>query len=85
MFIICVYDSKSSSKFHKLCSKWLFWKQNSVFDWDLTVGTSKKFIRDMEKLLEKEGGSCVIYTYQKIEWIKTYLLGDQKDNNNFIF
>lgn len=73
MFIVWVYDSENSSKFRKVLKKFLFWRQNSVFDWELTQWDLEKLKNDISKLIDTDSNDYVIiYIFKKI-WSKALI------------
>jgi CRISPR-associated protein Cas2 len=68
MYVVIVYDSDDSVKFHKYLKKFLFWKQNSVFYGELTEGKFKKIQNKINEMLS-ENDSIIIFSNNSSDFI----------------
>lgn len=80
MFAVVVYDIPSDEsgktrrqKVHKLCQKYGYHVQNSVFELDITYSDLLKVKHDIEKVIDDETDS-----------VRLYVLGRERTNNNVI-
>lgn len=64
MFVIIVYDvgEKRVAKALKICRKYLNWVQNSVLEGEISDVNLKKLRAEMEKLIDSEVDSVILYT-----------------------
>lgn len=90
MFIVFVYDSSKSEKFRKVAKKYLFWRQNSVFDWELWQWDFNKFFSEIKNLIEENTNDyCIFYKFKTIwtNWITPDIIELWKTRNedDFIF
>ncbi len=63
MYIILAYDVNEEriNRVHKVCKKYLFWVQNSLFEGELTEGRLKDMIRELETVIDPDEDAIVIY------------------------
>lgn len=80
MFLVVVYDIPSDisgtirrKKIHKICQKYGFHVQNSVFELDITYSDLLKVKHDIEKVLDIETDS-----------VRLYVLGKERTDTNVI-
>jgi CRISPR-associated protein Cas2 len=88
MFVIALYDSPQSTKFRKILKKYLFWRQNSVFDWELTKWDIVKLQNEISNNIINDIDYVIFYVFTKI-WkvgIKPDIIeyGKKRESNDFI-
>ncbi len=87
MFVIVVYDVKEKrvSKALKVCRKYLYWVQNSVFEGELTGAQLVKFKSDIKKVLKEEEDSVVIYKFRTKTYFSRETIGIEKGGESEFF
>ncbi len=68
MRVVLVYDIADERRLlivHKVCKRYLYWVQNSVFEGELTKGKLNQLIRELEEVIDSEEDSIVIYTFKE--------------------
>jgi len=88
MFVILVYDVKEErvQKLHKLCKRYLTWVQNSVFEGEITEGNFIKLIKDIDKIIDKNYDSVLIYKFRTKNYYERQEIGINKPSHeDFIF
>lgn len=80
MFAVIVYDipstkegAKRSSAVRKICAKYGYHVQNSVFELDIDYSSVMKIVHDIEKIIDKQADS-----------VRLYSLGKSRTENNVI-
>lgn len=83
MFVILCYDfsTKRVGKALKICRKYLTWVQNSVFEGQLTEGSFKKLKKELERLMDIDEDSLIIYTVGNLKYSKKEIIGIEKTGN----
>lgn len=81
MFVILVYDfgEKRVGKALKKCRKYLTWVQNSVFEGDITEGNIKKLKVELEKVMDKNEDSIIIYSFNTTRYSHREVIGVSKN------
>lgn len=81
VFVILFYDFGEGrvAKALKICRKYLRWVQNSVFEGELTKSQLKKLIHEIEKIMDKEYDSIIIYTFASMRYSERISLGIEKN------
>jgi len=66
MFTILVYDIKEErvAKIYKIVKRYLYKKQKSVFDGLINKEDLNKLKKDLEKVMNKEEDSVIIYEFK---------------------
>jgi CRISPR-associated protein Cas2 len=85
MFFIIVYDVEAC-KTQKLCDylrQWMTWRQNSVFEGELTESEFKQ-VKSKLKELVGEDDQVIIYTASGPDLVDTETLGDDIDDERFL-
>jgi CRISPR-associated protein Cas2 len=64
MFMVVFYDvpAKRTNVYRKLLSRYLTWRQNSVFAGDLTEALYKKMRREIDQVLDMEDRLAFVTT-----------------------
>ncbi|SHJ82104.1 CRISPR-associated endonuclease Cas2 [Desulfofundulus thermosubterraneus] len=80
MFIILVYDVnvKRVSKVLKTCRKYLHWVQNSVLEGEISEANLKKLRMELNRLIDKEEDSVIIYNLRTTKYSTREILGLKK-------
>ncbi len=86
MFVILVYDIKEKrvGKVLKICRKYLYWVQNSVFEGELTESKFEKLKIELKNLIEETEDSIIIYTSPVIWYSKREIIGKEKGGESLI-
>jgi CRISPR-associated protein Cas2 len=87
MYIILVYDvgEKKTSKIMKLCRTYLNHVQNSVFEGEISDSNLLELKIKINKLINKENDSIIIYQLYFDKYAKKEILGKDKNScDNFI-
>ena len=92
MYIILVYDIQTDDegkkilpKVFKLCKKYLFHVQNSVFEGEITDSNLKNLSAQLNKLVRDNHDSVIIYQIRQEKWIKRTFIGKQDDQTDNFF
>ncbi|MDI6701302.1 MAG: CRISPR-associated endonuclease Cas2 [bacterium] len=86
MFVILVYDIKEKrvAKVLKVCRKYLYWVQNSVFEGELTESKFEKLKLELKSIIEETEDSIIIYN-SPVKWYsKREIIGKEKGGENLI-
>ncbi len=86
MYIILVYDVNAErvSKVNKYLKKYLLWRQNSVFEGEISGSLIDSMIRGIKKII-KEEDSVIIYKFMVKSYIENIVIGSEKgDYGNII-
>lgn len=85
MYAIIVYDltSNRTVKMHKKCSKYLHWKQNSVFEGKISKSNYKTLKQWAESYVKNEE-TILIYTFRTKEAVNIDRLGQDKDTDTIL-
>ncbi|MEP7036900.1 MAG: CRISPR-associated endonuclease Cas2 [Acidobacteriota bacterium] len=80
MYILIVYDVgvERVAKVHKLLKQFLHWRQNSVFEGELTEAQIEKVKNSLSSIIENEHDSILLYTARDEKWLKRESLGADK-------
>ena len=92
MHIILVYDIKTDDigkkilhKVFKICKRYLYRIQNSVFEGKLTDSQLYTLKSELKPLIRKDTDSIVIYKVRDAKWVKHEFIGIVEDKtDNFI-
>ena len=86
MFVILVYDvnEKRVNKALKVCRKYLYWIQNSVFEGEITRAKLEKLKIDLKKVIKEEEDSVVIYTFREKRYTGRETIGIKKGGESLI-
>ena len=85
MYIILVYDlkSKRTNKMHKKCSQYLHWKQNSVFEGEITKSKYKKLKNWINNYVEDDE-TVLIYSIRTKDALNIDMIGEDKDTKTIL-
>ncbi|MEK4799370.1 CRISPR-associated endonuclease Cas2 [Thermoactinomyces sp. FSL K6-2592] len=87
MFVILVYDvnQKRVAKVLKKCRAYLHWVQNSVFEGEITPSNLYKLKHELNRLIDKNEDSVIIYTFRTLTYSKREVLGlEKRPLDNFL-
>lgn len=62
----------------RTCRKYLYWVQNSVFEGEITEGRLKKLIIELERIMDKEEDSVIIYKLWQEKYAARHIIGVKK-------
>ncbi len=81
MYYILVYDigEKRVQKVHKLLKRYLNWVQNSVFEGELTKGQFEELRIALEKRMDFEEDSVIIYKLGSLKYTEREIIGVEKN------
>ena len=80
MYVLIVYDIKVErvTKVHKFLKGYLNWRQNSVFEGELTAAQIEKVKYELKNLINPDTDSVLIYIARDEKWLKREELGNQR-------
>ena len=80
MYVLIVYDVSVErvTKVHKCLKRFLHWRQNSVFEGELTEAQIESVKADLEKIIDDEKDSVLIYSARDTRWLDRQHLGQEK-------
>ncbi|HHW17726.1 MAG TPA: CRISPR-associated endonuclease Cas2 [Firmicutes bacterium] len=80
MFVILVYDvnEKRVAKVLKKCREYLYWVQNSVLEGELTNLRLKQLLMELEKIIDKDEDSVIVYCFDSTRYSSRQILGRKK-------
>ncbi|QUI23973.1 CRISPR-associated endonuclease Cas2 [Vallitalea pronyensis] len=86
MFVILVYDfgERRVAKALKICRKYLTWIQNSVFEGDITEGKFKMLTLELERVMDKDNDSLIIFQFRSKRYSDRLVIGLEKNSLNHI-
>lgn len=81
MYLIVVYDIEIDrvNKVHKFLRKYLFWRQNSVFEGEVTKAQIEQIKTGLKDIIIKEKDSVLIYVLENKSSFKFEVLGIEKN------
>lgn len=80
MYVIIVYDVHVDrvNKVKAFLRQYLFWIQNSVFEGDITESEFELIFNGLERIIDKEYDSVIIYRLRMEELLNREILGVEK-------
>ncbi len=86
MYVIVAYDcdQKRVAKALKICRKYLFSVQRSLFEGEISAAKLKKLQQELQEVIT-ETDSLVIYTFETNKLMKRTYIGTEKHPIQFIF
>ena len=87
MYILIVYDVgvERGAKVHKLLKQFLHWRQNSVFEGELTEAQIEKVKTSLSSIIDYNFDSILLYTARDEKWLKRESIGNDKNTTaNFL-
>jgi CRISPR-associated endoribonuclease Cas2 len=81
MYVLIVYDVavKRVGKVHKCLKRFLHWRQNSVFEGELTEAQIEAVKNDLQKIIDDNMDSVLLYVARDKKWLKCESLGREED------
>ncbi len=87
MYVLIVYDVSVErvAKVHKFLKAHLHWRQNSVFEGELTKAQIEIVKSGLTNIIEKETDNVLLYIARDEKWLKRETLGAEKNTtDNFV-
>ena len=86
MKIILVYDinEKRVAKVLKICRKYLYWVQNSVFEGEISKAKFEKLKLELKKCINIKEDSIIIYTFEVDWYTNREIIGKEKGKEEII-
>lgn len=94
MYILLVYDIKFDEegvgekilpKVFKICKKYLYHIQNSVFEGELTKSEIYKLRHELENIIRKDLDSIIVFESRNERWLNKEFWGVEEDKtSNFL-
>ncbi len=87
MYVLVVYDVSVErvGKVHKCLKRFLHWRQNSVFEGELSDARIEAMKADINKIIVAESDSVLLYIARDEKWLKREFIGKQgKSTDNLI-
>jgi CRISPR-associated protein Cas2 len=84
MYILIVYDVsvKRVSKVHKFLKGYLHWRQNSVFEGELTKSQIETVRSGLKDIIDDETDNILFYIARDEKWLKREMLGKEKNTTD---
>ena len=84
MYVLIVYDAavERVTKVHKCLKRFLHWRQNSVFEGELTEAQIETVKSDLQKIIDDKTDSVLIYIARDAKWLKRESLGKEKSTTD---
>ena len=84
MYVLLVYDVevKRVGRVHKFLKRHLNWVQNSVFEGELTDAQIEEVRVGLNRVLDKEIDSVLIYTAREERWLYKQVIGRERGNTD---
>ena len=88
MYYVLVYDIASAKRLPKalkICRKFLYWIQNSVFEGELTKSQYLDIKMQLLKVINKKEDSVIFFAIRNPQVVDKVILGKEKNEiSNFI-
>ncbi|RJO60661.1 CRISPR-associated endonuclease Cas2 [candidate division WS5 bacterium] len=86
MFVILVYDVNVDrvNKVLKKARQYLYWVQNSVLEGDISEANYKKLKMELERIINKDEDSVIIYRLRTTKYTDREIMGLQKGGQDNI-
>lgn len=81
MYLIVVYDIEVErvNKVHKYLRRYLFWRQNSVFEGEVSRSQVEKIKAGLKEIIKKERDSVLMYILQDKSSFEFEAIGIEKN------
>ncbi len=79
MLIVYDVDVKRVNKVHKFLKMYLHWRQNSVFEGEVSISQFKKLKSGLNDLVNKEKDSILIYNLKDQRNFQMEVIGIEKN------
>jgi len=82
VFVVLVYDVnvKRIPHVHKICRRYLYWVQNSVFEGEITEEKLKELVKELRKIIDEEEDSLIIFKFRFKNMVRRTILGKDKSD-----
>lgn len=79
MYVLIVYDVSVErvTKVHKFLKQFLHWRQNSVFEGELTDAQIEKVKNGLKNIINNETDSILFYIARDEKWLKREHIGKE--------
>jgi CRISPR-associated protein Cas2 len=87
MYVLIVYDVSVErvAKVHRSLKRFLHWRQNSVFEGELTEAQIETVKNDLRKIIDDKIDSVLLYIARDEKWLKRESIGQDKNlTDNFL-
>ncbi len=80
MYVILVYDfgEKRVGKMLKLCRKYLFWIQNSVFEGEISEVRLKELLQKAHAFMDKTEDSIILFKHPSKMYMDKEIIGKER-------
>lgn len=80
MYVLIVYDISVErvTKVHKCLKCYLNWRQNSVFEGELTEAQIEAVKNDLRRIVDEKTDSVLIYIARDEKWLRREEMGNQR-------
>jgi CRISPR-associated protein Cas2 len=87
VYLLIVYDVdvERVNKVHKFLKLFLHWRQNSVFEGEVSISQFKKIKSGIKEIVNKDKDSILIYNLKDRKNFKLEVIGIEKNPIEFIF
>ena len=84
MYVILVYDfgEKRVGKMLKLCRKYLFWVQNSVFEGEISAVRLKELLMCAKQFMKKDEDSIILFKGREQSWMEKEINGKERSSTD---
>lgn len=81
MYVLIVYDVavERVAKVHKFLKQFLHWRQNSVFEGELTDSQVETVKTGLKNLIDDRADSILIYIARDEKWLRREQIGREKN------
>jgi len=86
MYVIVIYDIEVEriDTVRHILKQYLTWIQNSAFEGEITQGLLDELYLKISDIIKKDRDSVIIYSINNPSWLKTQILGKEKNNTENI-
>lgn len=86
MYIIISYDVDVSrvNRINKYLKRFLYWRLNSVFEGEVSVSQLEEIKDGIEKIINKDADSVLIYIIPSKKSVSTEVIGIEKEPIDFV-
>jgi CRISPR-associated protein Cas2 len=86
VYLLIVYDVdvERVNKVHKFLKLFLHWRQNSVFEGEVSISQFKKIKSGIKEIVNKDKDSILIYNLKDRKNFKLEVIGIEKNPIEFI-
>jgi CRISPR-associated protein Cas2 len=81
MYVLIVYDVavERVGKVHKFLKQFLHWRQNSVFEGELTDSQIETVKSKLKDLIDPETDSVLLYIARDEKWLRREQIGSERN------